>query len=98
MGKVGFELQPLANYVLESIKQGERIFADETTLPTPAHRAKRKRAYGARRSAIWRQRMVTDRFEDSRGGECVERHLVGSRTAAAARVAAYPCRQPSNGG
>jgi hypothetical protein len=32
MGKVGFELQPLADYVLERIKQGERIFADETTL------------------------------------------------------------------
>ncbi|WP_108523311.1 IS66 family transposase [Bradyrhizobium algeriense] len=36
MGKVGFELQPLADYVLEKIKQGERIFADETTLPTLA--------------------------------------------------------------
>ena len=34
MGKVGFELQPLADYVLERIKQGERVFADETTLPT----------------------------------------------------------------
>lgn len=36
MGKVGFELQPLADYVLERIKQGERVFADETTLPTLA--------------------------------------------------------------
>jgi transposase len=27
MGRVGFELQPLADYVLEKIKQGERIFA-----------------------------------------------------------------------
>lgn len=36
MGKVGFELQPLADYVLERIKQGERLFADETTLPTLA--------------------------------------------------------------
>src|SRR5215470_18828141 len=36
MGKIGFELQPLADYVLERIKQGERIFADETTLPTLA--------------------------------------------------------------
>ncbi|CCV11514.1 conserved hypothetical protein [Mesorhizobium sp. STM 4661] len=33
MGKVGFELQPLADYVLERIKQGERVFAGETTLP-----------------------------------------------------------------
>ena len=29
-------MQPLADYVLEKIKQGERIFADETTLPTLA--------------------------------------------------------------
>src|SRR6478752_6590810 len=36
MGKVGFELQALADYVLERIKQGERVFADETTLPTLA--------------------------------------------------------------
>jgi len=34
MGKVGFELAPLAEYALARIKQGERIFADETTLPT----------------------------------------------------------------
>lgn len=83
MGKVGFELQPLANYVLESIKQGERIFADETTLPTLAHRAKRKRPGCGRMARDDRPfggngpPMVTDRFEDSRGGECVERHLVG---------------------
>ena len=32
VGKVGFELQPLDDYVLERIKQGERVFADETTL------------------------------------------------------------------
>jgi hypothetical protein len=31
IGKLGFDLQPLADYVLEKIKQGERIFADETT-------------------------------------------------------------------
>ena len=36
MGKLGFELEPLADYVLARIKQGERIFADETTLPTLA--------------------------------------------------------------
>ena len=36
MGKVGFELMPLADYVLERIKQGERVFADETSLPTLA--------------------------------------------------------------
>ncbi|ESX19221.1 hypothetical protein X765_32150 [Mesorhizobium sp. LSHC440B00] len=36
MGKVGFELQPLADHILERIKQGERVFPDETTLPTSA--------------------------------------------------------------
>ena len=40
MGKVGFELQPLADYVLEKIKQGERLF-DETTLPTLAPGSRR---------------------------------------------------------
>lgn len=34
LGKPGFELEPLADYALARIKQGERIFADETTLPT----------------------------------------------------------------
>lgn len=36
MGRLGFELEPLARYVLHTIKQGERIFADETRLPTLA--------------------------------------------------------------
>jgi transposase len=34
MGKLGFELQILADYIFDRIKEGERIFADETTLPT----------------------------------------------------------------
>ena len=46
MGKVGFELEPLAEHALARIKQGERIFADETTLPTLAPGAgKAKTAY-----------------------------------------------------
>src|SRR6516165_7506139 len=84
MGKVGFELQPLADYVLEKIKQGERIFADETTLPTltPGSGKTQKawlwayarddRPFGGNGPP-----MVAYRFEDSRGGECVERHLAG---------------------
>jgi len=84
MGKVGFELQPLADYVLETIKQGERIFADETTLPTLAPGsgktqkawlwayARDDRPFGGNGPP-----MVAYRFEDSRGGECVERHLAG---------------------
>ena len=94
MGKVGFELQPLADYVLEKIKQGDRIlgtvlssnklFADETTLPTLAPGSgKTQKAW------LWAYArddrpfggsgppMVAYRFEDSRGGECVERHLAG---------------------
>jgi transposase len=84
MGKVGFELRPLADYVLEKIKQGERIFADETTLPTLAPGSgKTQKAW------LWAYArddrpfggigppMVAYRFEDSRGGECVERHLAG---------------------
>ena len=36
MGKVGFDLAPLADHVLEKIKQAERIFADETPADTGA--------------------------------------------------------------
>ena len=84
MGKLGFELRPLADYVLEKIKQGERIFADETTLPTLAPgTGKTEKAW------LWAYAcddrpfggigppMVAYRFEDSRGGACVERHLAG---------------------
>src|ERR1700756_1407479 len=61
MGKVGFELQPLADYVLEKIKQGERVFADETTLPTLAPGSGKTQkawlwAVCAGRQAFWRQR------------------------------------------
>ena len=86
MGKVGFELEPLAEYALARIKQGERIFADETTLPTLAPGAgKAKTAY------LWAYvrddrpfggsdpPIVVYRFEDSRAGDCVARHLEGYR-------------------
>ncbi|NEV02829.1 IS66 family transposase [Bradyrhizobium uaiense] len=84
MGKVGFELQPLADYVLERIKQGERVFADETTLPTLAPGSgKTQKAW------LWAYArddrpfggagppMVAYRFEDSRSGDCVARHMAG---------------------
>lgn len=78
MGKVGFELQ------LEKIKQGERIFANETTLPTLAPGSGKTQkawlwAYARDDSPFGGNGppMVAYRFEDSRGGECVERHLVG---------------------
>lgn len=84
MGKVGFELEPLADYALARIKQGERVFADETTLPTLAPGSgKAKTAY------LWTYvrddrpfggsgpPIVAYRFEDGRAGECVARHLDG---------------------
>ncbi|MER8747507.1 IS66 family transposase [Mesorhizobium sp. M1004] len=86
MGKLGFELEPLADYALARIKQGERVFADETTLPTLAPGSgKAKTAY------LWTYvrddrpfggsgpPIVAYRFEDSRAGECVARHLDGYR-------------------
>jgi len=36
MGRVGFQLEILAESILAQIKRPERIFADETTLPTLA--------------------------------------------------------------
>ncbi|UPJ94885.1 transposase [Bradyrhizobium sp. 172] len=51
IGKVGFELQPLADYVLEKIKQGERIFADETILPALLPDAARRKQLIFRTSA-----------------------------------------------
>ena len=84
MGHVGFHLAPLADRILELIKQGERVYADETTLPTLSPGSgKTKTAW------LWTYAsddrtfggtappMVAYRFEDSRGGESVERHLDG---------------------
>jgi transposase len=84
MGHLGFELQMLADYILERIKEGERVFADETTLPTLAPGsgkttkawlwayARDDRPYGGTSPP-----MVVYRFEDSRGADCVARHLAG---------------------
>jgi len=84
MGHLGFELQICADYILERVKEGERVFADETTLPTLAPGsgkatkawlwayARDDRPYGGSSPP-----MVAYRFEDSRGAECVARHLAG---------------------
>ncbi len=84
MGIVGFEFEPLADHVLSRVKQGERIFADETTLPTlsPGNGqtktawlwayARDDRPFGGDGPP-----MVAYRFEDSRSGECVAEHLAG---------------------
>ena len=86
MGRLGFELAPLADAILGRIKQGERIFADETTLPTLAPGSgKVKTAW------LWTYArddtpfggcappMVAFKFEDSRSGDCVARHLADYR-------------------
>jgi hypothetical protein len=70
--------------ILALIKQGERVYADETTLPTLSPGAgKTKTAW------LWTYArddrtfggpappMVAYRFEDNCGGACVERHLAG---------------------
>ncbi len=84
MGRIGFHLEPLADQVLHHIRSGERIFADETTLPTLAPGAGK-----AKIAWLWTYArddrsfggtgppMVACRFEDSRGGKCPAQHLAG---------------------
>jgi transposase len=86
MGRIGFHLEPLADRVLQHIRRGERIFADETTLPTLAPGAGK-----AKIAWLWTYArddrsfggtgppMVAYRFEDSRGGKCPAHHLEGFR-------------------
>jgi transposase len=86
MGKLGFELDILADYILAEIKKAERIFADETTLPTLA-----PGSGSAKTAWLWAYArddrpfggsgppMVAYRFEDSRAGDRVARHLSGYR-------------------
>jgi len=72
MGAVGFHFEPLAAFVLARIREGERIFADETTLPTldpgPFDRLRGQDqdslALGlcARRHALWRRRAADGRL------------------------------------
>lgn len=84
MGRVGFHLEALADRVMQHIRSGARIFADETPLPTLAPgQGKTKTAW------LWTYvrddrpfggadpPMVAYRFEDSRAGECPARHLTG---------------------
>lgn len=84
MGRVGFELDILADHVLGEVLKGARVFADETSLPTLAP------GTGATKTAwLWAYArddstfggsgppMVAYRFEDSRSGDCVRRHLGG---------------------
>lgn len=84
MGKVGFEVEILADHVLWNIKQGERVFADETTLPTLAPGTGKVKTAWLWAYALDNRTfggngppMVAYRFEDSRAGDCVKRHLHG---------------------
>ena len=82
MGSVGFHFEPLAAHVLARIREGERIFADETTLPTLNPGAGKTKT-----SWLWAYArddrpfggagppMVAYRYEDSRSGDCAARHL-----------------------
>lgn len=84
MGAVGFELTIISDYILEQIRKAERIFADETTLPTLTPGTGK-----ARKCYLWAYAvdnrpfggsgpiMVAFRFEDSRAGDCVADHLDG---------------------
>lgn len=86
MGRLGFELEPLTEHLMQKIRQGERIFADETTLPTLNPGAGK-----AKKAWLWAYArddrpfggegppMVAYRFEDSRAGACVDKHLAGYR-------------------
>ncbi len=84
MGHVGFHLEPLAGRILQIIRAGPRVFADETSLPTLAP------GLGRTKTAwLWTYArddrpfggtgppMVAYRFEESRGAECPQRHLAG---------------------
>lgn len=84
MGRVGFHLEPLADRIMAQIRAGERVFADETTLPTLAPGSGRTKiawlwTYARDDRPFGRDGppMVAYRFEDSRGGACPERHLAG---------------------
>lgn len=84
MGKLGFELEIVADYIFSEVKKAERVFADETTLPTLAPGSgSTKTAYlwaYARDDRTFGRGgppMVAYRFEDSRSGECAVRHLNG---------------------
>jgi transposase len=84
MGHVGFHLTPLADRILALIKEGERVYADETTLPTLSPGSGKTKTAWLRTYARDDRTfggtappMVAYRFEDSRGGDCVERHLTG---------------------
>jgi transposase len=86
MGHVGFHLEPLAEHFFKLIRAGERIFADETTLPVLSPgRGRTRTGYlwtYLRDDRPWGGAgppIVVYRFEDSRSAERLDRHLAGWR-------------------
>jgi transposase len=85
MGAVGFELTTLHAYMMAQLLKGERLFADETVLPTLSpgngkvlHNylwayVKDDRPFGAGDPPI-----VVYQFEDGRSGDRPKRHLAGT--------------------
>ncbi|MGY3530766.1 hypothetical protein ACVIHD_006405 [Bradyrhizobium embrapense] len=85
-GKLGFELEIMADYIFSEVKKADRVFADATTLPTLAPGSGSTKtaylwAYARDDRTFGRDGppMVAYRFEDSRSGECAVRHLNGYR-------------------
>lgn len=77
MGKLGFELEIVADYIFSEVKTAERVFADETTLPTLAPGSgSTKTAY------LWHMPGLTERL-----AAAVPRWwLIASKTAAQANA------------
>lgn len=63
-GQVGFESQPLTDSVLVTIKPGERVFADETNLPTLACEIRQ-----AAKAWLWYKRVTIGRSVASAPGD-----------------------------
>jgi transposase len=84
MGAVGVELTLLHDYQMKQLLKAQRLFADETVLPTLVPGTGR-----AQKSYLWAYvkddrpfggvdpPIVVFQFEDGRSGECVKRHLAG---------------------
>jgi transposase len=107
LGHVGYHLEPLAERLFKLIRAGDRIFADETTLPvlTPG-RGRTRTGYlwtylrDDRPSGDAGPPIVVYRYEDSRSAERLERHLAGWRGILQCRLSqargARPARWTSN--
>lgn len=105
MGRVGFHLEPLADRILAIIRDGDRTFADETTLPTlaPGHGRTKTAwlwAYARDDRPFGRDGppMVAYRFEDGRGAGCPSAISPASGVSFSAMATAPTNALPSQGG